>query len=167
MDSFVAIDVETANNEPTSVCSIGAVRVERGVITGRFHEYVKPEPNYYFRHFTENVHGISRAQTDSARSFAAVWRDVADFIGDLPLVAHNKSFDERCIRACHRAYSMDYPDYPFYCTLQTAKRTFKREIVGGSYSLPVLCQFLAIPFSNHHDALADAEACAKIAMTIL
>lgn len=166
MDNFVAIDVETANYEPTSICSIGAVKVIDGKIVDRFHEYVKPEPNYYIRRFTETIHGIGNAQTDSARTFDLVWADVKAFIGDLPLVAHNKSFDERCIRATHRAYRLDYPDYPFYCTLQTAKRTIKKEIVG-SYSLPVLCDFLAIPFSNHHDALADAEACAKIAITIL
>ncbi|MDE7092529.1 MAG: hypothetical protein K2O43_03790 [Muribaculaceae bacterium] len=39
--------------------------------------------------------------------------------------------------------------------------------ITNSFSLPNLCQALAIPFNNHHNALADAEACAKIAMIIL
>ena len=58
MDNFVAIDVETANNYPTSICAIAAVKVTDGCISDRFYELVKPEPEFYLRHFTLNVHGI-------------------------------------------------------------------------------------------------------------
>ena len=54
MDNFVAIDVETANNEPTSVCAIGAVKVVEGSIVDSLYKLVKPAPEYYFRYFTEN-----------------------------------------------------------------------------------------------------------------
>ena len=43
MENFVAIDVETANNHPSSICAIGAVKVVGGVIVERFYELVKPE----------------------------------------------------------------------------------------------------------------------------
>lgn len=166
MNDFVAIDVETANGEPSSICAIGAVRVTGGVISNRFYELVKPEPEYYFRHFTLNIHGIGREDTENARVFSDVWRDVHRFIGGLPLVAHNKAFDEKCIRAAHKVYGMDYPDYTFLCTLTAARKRIPRQMLT-SYSLPFVCEFLGIPFYNHHDALADAEGCAKIAMTIL
>ncbi len=166
MNNFVAIDVETANSERTSICAIGAVKVMNGYIVDRFYELIKPEPEYYFRHFSENIHGICKHDTENARTFDAVWRDVDKMIDGLPLVAHNKAFDESCIRAAHRAYGMDYPDYDFYCTLVCAHRLIPRSQLT-SYSLPYLCEFFGIPFYNHHNALADAEACAKIAMTIL
>lgn len=166
MDNFVAIDVETANNHPTSICSIGAVKVVDGHIVDRFHEYVRPEPNYYFRYFTERIHGISRRQTDTARLFNEVWADVDKFADGLPFVAHNKRFDEECIKASHKCYSMTYPDYTFYCTLEGVRRSIPRTLCP-SFSLPNVCDFLGIPFYNHHDALADAEAAAKIAMVIL
>lgn len=166
MNNFVAIDVETANNHPTSICAIGAVKVIDGAIAARFYEFVRPEPNYYFRHFTENIHGISRIETDSADRFPDVWARVARFAGNLPFVAHNKAFDEKCIRATHRFYGIEYPEYPFFCTLAKARATIPRQICP-SFSLPQLCSFLAIPFSNHHNALADAEGCAKIAMALL
>ncbi len=51
MNDFIAIDVETANNHPSSICALGAVKVEGGVIVDEFYELVKPEPEYYFRHF--------------------------------------------------------------------------------------------------------------------
>lgn len=166
MDNFVAIDVETANNEPSSICAIGAVKVVDGCIIDRFYELVKPEPEFYFRHFTLNVHGIGKEDTENARLFPEVWRDIDRMAGGLPLVAHNKAFDERCIRAAHRTYGMDYPDYTFQCTLSAAKRQIPRSMLT-SYSLPYVCEFLGIPFYNHHNALADAEGCAKIAMTII
>ena len=44
MDRFVAIDVETANASRSSVCAVGAVKVENGVITDRFYRLVRPYP---------------------------------------------------------------------------------------------------------------------------
>lgn len=166
MDNFVAIDVETANGERTSICAIGAVKVIDGEIVDRFYELVCPEPNYYYRYFTENIHGIDRAMTDDARNFAQVWADLHRFINRLPLVAHNKRFDESCIRACFRCYGMDYLEYPFFCTLEAARRAIPKAMCS-SYSLPSLCAFFGIPFYNHHNAAADAEACAKLAITLL
>ncbi|MDE7451729.1 MAG: 3'-5' exonuclease [Paramuribaculum sp.] len=166
MDNFVAIDVETANNHPTSICAIGAVKVENGCITDRFYELVRPEPEYYFRYFTENIHGIGMKDTEDARLFCDVWTDLAKFIGNLPLVAHNKKFDRNCIKAACRCYGIDYPDPPFYCTLEKARRTIPRTLCS-SFSLPHLAEFLGIPFYNHHNAASDAECAAKIAMALL
>lgn len=166
MDNFVAIDVETANNHPESICAIGAVKVKDGSIVDSYYELVKPEPEYYFRYFTESIHGIGYRDTEDARTFDSVWRTLHPWLEGLPLVAHNKAFDEKCIRAAHRIYQMDYPDYPFYCTLIKARTTIPRQLCG-SYSLPCLCDFMGIPFDNHHNALADAEGCAKIAMALL
>ena len=58
MKNFVAIDFETANYEPTSICSVGLVVVRGGEITQRMHRLVCPEPDYYIRRFSEQVHGI-------------------------------------------------------------------------------------------------------------
>lgn len=165
MNSFVAVDVETANNHPTSICSIGAVKVVEGKIVSTYYSLVKPEPEYYFRYFTEQIHGISRKDTENARTFDAVWREFLEFAGNLPLVAHNKAFDRKCIMAACRCYCIDYHDPDFYCTLVEARRAIPRAMIG-SYSLPTVCDFLAIPFDNHHNALADAEACARIAITL-
>ena len=166
MNNFVAIDVETANNHPTSRCAIGAVKVIDGCIVDRFYELVKPEPEFYFRYFTEQIHGIGKTDTENSPTFDKVWERAMEFIGDLPLVAHNKAFDEKCLKAAARCYQIDWPDYTFYCTLSAAKRKVPRSFTK-SYSLPILCEALAIPFYNHHDALADAEGCAKLAMILL
>ncbi|MDE6079928.1 MAG: 3'-5' exonuclease [Duncaniella sp.] len=165
MKDFVAIDVETANYERTSICSIGAVKVRDGQVVDTFYELVKPEPEYYVRRFTETIHGISMRDTENARTFDAVWRDLHPWLEGLPLVAHNKAFDEGCIRACHRVYRMDYPEYPFYCTYLMARRAIRKPAIG-SYSLPVVCSYLGIEFSDHHQALPDAMGCAQICLAL-
>ena len=43
---FIAIDFETANQEPSSVCSIGVVMVRDGQIVDSFYSLIQPEPNY-------------------------------------------------------------------------------------------------------------------------
>lgn len=47
MNSFGAIDFETANNECTSVCSVGVVIVRDGEFVDSFYSLIQPEPNYY------------------------------------------------------------------------------------------------------------------------
>lgn len=166
MENFVAIDVETANGKPTSICAVGTVKVLNGAISDTFYRLVRPVPNYYYSYFTDEIHGIGRKDTDSQPTFNEILPELQDFIGDLPLVAHNKAFDQRCLKAAAREYGLEFPDNEFHCTLIRARRTFPRQLCP-SFSLPFLADFLGIPFNNHHNALADAEACAKIAMTIL
>ena len=47
MKDFAAIDFETANNQRSSVCSVGIVIVRDGEITDTFYSLINPEPNYY------------------------------------------------------------------------------------------------------------------------
>ena len=83
----------------------------------------------------------------------------------LRLVAHNKSFDERVLRATCRMYGIDYVYGDFLCTLTRARRLIPRTDIAN-YRLPTVCAYLGIPFDHHHNALADAEGCARIAMRL-
>lgn len=76
MDNFIAIDVETANNQPTSICAIGAVLVIDGIIKSTFYELVRPEPNWYIRYFSTSIHGIYPNDTENCSGFSlcgVVW----------------------------------------------------------------------------------------------
>ena len=122
MKNFVAIDFETANYEPTSICFVGLVVVRGGEITQRMHRLVCPEPDYYIRRFSEQVHGIYPADTCGAPTFDAVWSEIVPWVEGLPFVAHNKAFDERVLRAACRMYGIDYTYGTFLCTLRQARR---------------------------------------------
>lgn len=164
MDNFVAIDVETANRERTSICSIGAVKVLDGIIADSRYSLICPEPEWYSRYNTA-VHGLTADDTQDAPNFALVWKEWKPWIGDLPLVAHNAPFDYGCIRATCRMYGLEAPE-PFICTLAAARKAIPRGMCP-SKSLDMLCEFFGIPLVNHHDALADAAACAKLGIILL
>ena len=162
MQDFAAIDFETANNERSSVCSVGVVIVKGGEMVDRFYSLIKPEPAYY-TYWCSRVHGLCAADTEKAPVFPEVWRRIAPLIEGLPLVAHNKAFDESCLKAVFRVYQMDYPEYGFHCTCLAARRRWP----GGRHTLDLIAARCGYDLKNHHHALADAEACAAIALRLL
>jgi DNA polymerase-3 subunit epsilon len=83
--------------------------------------------------------------------------------GEVPFVAHNKAFDENCLKAVFRAYDIAYPDYAFECTLLRSRKVWP----GGHHNLDIIAGYCGYDMTNHHHALADAEACAIIAKQIL
>lgn len=101
---FIAIDFETANQQPSSVCSVGVVMVCNGQVADSFYGLIQPEPNYY-------------------------------------------------------------TDYRFYDTLAAARRQFGHSL--PNHQLHTVAAACGYDLQNHHHALADAEACAAIALYIL
>lgn len=162
MKNFAAIDFETANCEHTSVCSVGVVIYLDGVKVDEFYSLIKPEPEYY-NYFCTEVHGLTAKDTENAPVFPEVWKLIEPKIKDLPLVAHNKAFDENCLKAVFACYQMDYPEYKFHCTLQKSRKVWPE----GRHTLDVIAARCGYNLKNHHHALADAEACAAIALQIL
>ena len=162
MKNFAAIDFETANECRTSICSVGVVVVRDGVMTDNFYSLIKPEPNYY-KWFCQRVHGLSHSDTDNADVFPKVWARVEPLIEGLPLVAHNKMFDEGCLREVMKVYRMDWPDYEFYCTLQASRKLLPNLENHQLHTVSAACGY---NLEHHHHALADAEACAAIAIKL-
>lgn len=162
MDNFAAIDFETANGCRSSVCAVGIVVVRDGKIVDKFYSLIRPTPNYY-NYWTTQVHGLTRKDTDSQPRFPEVWDQIKDRIAGLPLVAHNRAFDENCLKAVFQEYDMEYPDYEFHCTLIASRRKLKLPC----HQLHVVAAACGYDLENHHHALADAEACAAIALKIL
>lgn len=164
MKNFAAIDFETANGRRSSVCSVGVVVVRNGEITDTFYSLIHPEPDYY-AWFCQEVHGLGPEDTDNAPSFPTVWRQIEPMIAGLPLVAHNSPFDEGCLKAVFELYQMDYPGYRFRCTCQASRKHFGERL--PNHQLHTVAAACGYDLKNHHHALADAEACARIAMAIL
>lgn len=158
MQDFAAIDFETANNERSSVCSVGVVIVRGGEIVNKFYSLIKPD-NYRCC----QVHGLCAEDTENAPVFPKVWKQIEPLIEGLPLVAHNKAFDESCLKAVFSVYQMDYPDYEFYCTCVASRKRWPE----GHHNLDIIAARCGYDLKNHHHALADAEACAWIAREIL
>ncbi len=164
MTDFASIDFETANHEPSSICSVGVVIVRKGDVVGKYYSLVCPEPEYYSYRNTR-VHGLTLEDTAEAPLFPDVWKTIAPKIEGLTLVAHNSTFDEGCLRAAFKTYNMDYPDYKFLCTCRASRRRFGRTL--PNHQLQTVAAVCGYDLLDHHHALADAEACAAIALQLL
>ena len=164
MKDFAAIDFETANECRSSVCSVGVVVVRGGEVVERFYSLIHPEPEYY-RWFCQQAHGLCEEDTDGAPVFPKVWEKIAPLIEGLPLVAHNSIFDESCLREVFQVYQMDYPDYIFYDTLAASRQHFGYSL--PDHQLQTVAAACGYDLTRHHHALADAEACACIALKLL
>lgn len=164
MRNFAAIDFETANRERTSICSIGIVIVVDGEIRERIYRLVKPSPNYY-SYMNTRIHGLTAADTAQSPDFPTVWAEIAPRIKGLTLAAHNSVFDEGCLKAAFEKYGMEYPGYEFKCTCRAARRIFGKTL--PNHQLHTVAAHVGFDLKNHHHALADAEACAHIAVRII
>lgn len=158
--SFLAIDFETANYASDSACAIGLVRVRNGKIESNEHFLIKPPSREFV--FTY-IHGLTWNHVASAPTFGEIWPKLKPFFDDIEfVVAHNVGFDRKVLASCCDRYDIELPKYKYQCTVQLARK------VMGIYptNLPTVCNRLKIEL-NHHDAMSDALACAKIAIKAL
>jgi DNA polymerase-3 subunit epsilon len=147
---FTAIDFETAQGKRWSICQVGLVRVEHGVVVEQLSILVQPPYNYYWGNFID-IHGITPEMTETAKTFDRVWLEMEPFITGQDVVAHNGfAFDFPCLKQTLEFYDMESPSFVGHCTYR---------LLGDN--LASLCRQHNIPL-NHHDALSDAKACAEL-----
>lgn len=156
--NFVAIDLETATIERTSICQIGITEVIGGVPQQPKSWLVRPEGNRYDQ-MNIDIHGITPKDTRKSPPFSKVWKEVQPFLQNKIVVAHFTGFDMYALRDAFDKYGIEYPTFDYFCTLRIA-----RYIIKGcySYSLDVVCDFLGIDFGEHHKADNDSLGCALL-----
>lgn len=155
--SFVAIDFETADPGADSACAIGLVKVDGGKIVEKHVRLIKP-PRKLF-HFTR-IHGIQWSDVAAKLTFGQLWPSLEPILrGAEFLAAHNASFDRRVLAACCAAAGLEMPPLPFVCTVKLARSTWGIRPT----KLSDVCSHLDIEL-NHHEALSDAYACARIVL---
>jgi len=159
MSKFTAIDFETADQKRDSACAVGLVRVEDGKIVNTAYRLIRPpRPDIIFTY----IHGIEWEHVEGEPPFAEVWPELAAFFEGIDFItAHNAPFDKGVLNACCAAAGLLPPPLPFICTVKLAKQ----ELCLKPATLAHVCHHLSIPL-NHHNALSDAEACAKIMITV-
>ena len=158
--SFVALDVETANQQWGSICQIGMVKVIDGEEVERVSWKCRPPTGLdSFDPFNVSIHGITAEDVADCPAVGDLMEDVAAFIGELPMVAHNAQFDASALRYACLASHTPVPRVMFACTLALSRAT---KLDVQNHRLPTLAEHFNVALDNHHDAAADAAACAGI-----
>lgn len=149
MESFTAIDFETALPDPNSICQVGMARYEAGEITEKVNQLIRPPKNRYY-HKNIEIHQIRPDDTKDAPTFNQFWPAIKHLIEGQVVVAHNSSFDVNCLRSTLDHYGLDQPEFEERCT----RRIYRRGLAYLSKKYKISLQ--------HHDAYSDANACAQL-----
>jgi DNA polymerase-3 subunit epsilon len=156
---FVVFDLETTGERPApdTITEIGAVRLERGRVTGTFSTLVRP--GRPIQPFVVRLTGITDDMVaDAPRIGEAIDRFRA-FIGDAALVAHNAAFDLGHLEAAHEHLTGARLGRPVLCTIKLARRLLPEL---RRRSLDTVASTLGIACFDRHRALPDARIAADV-----
>jgi DNA polymerase-3 subunit epsilon len=95
---------------------------------------------------------------ESAPQYSLVLEQMLAFIGLDVLIAHNASFDMGVLRASAQAISAPMPELSYSCSLLISRKTYNLE----SYRLNQVAYAIGHEEFDHHNALADSDACSRI-----
>jgi DNA polymerase-3 subunit epsilon len=160
---FLAIDVETA--DWGHICEIGCVTIAGKELINPRSWLVRPccYPALNPEHM--EINKIRATELEGAPTFKELWdAELYRIIRpDAVLIAHNATFDVSQIQTEIKRNGIRPQPIRYFCTLNQARVHLKGM---ESYSLDSVCRFLKIDLHNHHRALADAIAAAKIFMKL-
>lgn len=174
MDSFVAIDFETASWN--AACAVGIVHFEDGKAIDSRYTLLNPRisPRSWQRGAIR-VHGITPDQVIDSPTFEDIWPELVHYAACYPLVAHNAGFDMGVLGGELSRFNLPAPSIRYGCSMQLAraawpKRRMKDVEAAGdgplrgapeNHKLNTLSEFLGVEL-DHHNALSDAQACGEI-----
>lgn len=159
---FIAVDVETANADMASICSIGAAVFENGQLSDEWYTVVDPQD--YFNAVNVSIHGIDASMVAGSPTFGTVASTVDQLLGEAVVVTHTH-FDRVAMhQAGHRC---GLP--PLRCNWLDSARVARRawaDCARSGYGLADVCTRIGYEF-QHHNALEDAKAAGHVLLAAL
>ena len=161
---FVGLDFETANKDKGSICSVGAVFVNGGQISGYLSQHVRPTP-MEIADWNRNQLGLSEEILEFAPRFPVVWETLRPLLLNRYVFAHSvRSAELVMLWKCMQLHELDLCEIEFVCTEEVARIAWPELVDGDGFGLKSVASFLEIDLANHHSAVDDAKACAQIVM---
>ena len=160
--NFIAIDVETANTDMSSICQIGIACYQKGKLSEEWKSYIDPED--YFHPINISIHGIDESTVKGAPNISDVANKIYNFMDDKVSVCHTH-FDRISIRKAFDKYTIRDPNCTWLDSARVARRAWK-DFAWRGYGLKNVCKNLGYDF-KHHDALEDAKAAGFILISAI
>ena len=161
--TYVIFDTETTGFNPglhDTMIEIGAVKMKNGNLIDSFDELINP--GVLIDNEISNLTGITNEMVKDCPNEEEVTRKFKEWIGDLPLDAHNTRFDVNMLESAYNKYNLGTLDNTVLDTMiisQIINKDLKR------HSLSALTKNYGISFEesdgsssgHHHRADYDAE----------
>ena len=158
--TFNAIDVETANADPSSICQIGIVRFRAGKLTESLSILVNPEVR--FNPSNVRLHGINEDAVKESNTLPQVEAKLRGVVEGMALVSHTP-FDRVALNRAMERYGLESIRTSWLDSAMIARITWPERYRRRGWSLANIAGDLGIAF-KHHDALEDARAAGEIVL---
>ena len=159
LSDYIAFDFETTglNPEDDRIIEIAAIKFVNGNLVDRFVKLINPgrpiDP------FITDITGISDDMVKNKPIESDIVDDFLEFLTDLPLVAHNISFDKSFLDALCERFKKPKKINPLFDTLQLS-RTFL--FFYPVHDLGSISEYFGFSSAGSHRAEKDTENCGVI-----
>ena len=155
---YVVVDIETTGSwgNGDRITEIGAVKIRNHEVIGEWHSLINPQRPIPQR--ITQLTGITNAMVRDAPAFAEIADSFIAFMADAIFVAHSVNFDYGFIVGEYARLDRRF-HFPKLCTCVGMRRSYPGH---KSYSLGNLCSIYQISLEEHHRALCDARAAARL-----
>ena len=158
--TFNAVDVETANADPASICQIGIVQVQEGRIQNQWSTLINP--NQPFNPDNTSIHGITEQIVSSSPSIPDCYDKLERLLNGSILVSHT-DFDRVALNSAAYNYGLPAIQAKWLDSSTIARRAWPHRYGTRGWSLAAIAARLGIDF-RHHVAVEDARAAAEIVL---
>ena len=141
--TFDAIDIETANADPSSICQIGPVRVCNGEIRERLSALINPEARFYSTNIM--VHGIGEATVKGNGTLPQVQSEPRRFILGVVLVSHT-AFDRVVLNGATDRYELEAIRATWFDSAMIARIVWPERYRRRGWNLAGIARDLGIVF---------------------
>ncbi|MDE5889280.1 MAG: PHP domain-containing protein, partial [Bacilli bacterium] len=159
-NTFVIFDTETTGFNPglgDSMIEVGGVKIHNGEVVDRFDELINP--GHHIDEQITRVTDISDDDVKDADNEENVVKRFKEWIGNLPLVAHNARFDKNMLDMAYYKYDLGKLENPIIDTLMLS-RVINRDL--KRHSLAALGKFYGI---DTGEADEDEESVSESGVT--
>ena len=160
----VVFDLETTGLSPErdSIVELGALKIVAGrVIEDQPYQTLVCPQNPWGEPMSipwraQSIHGISDAMVCEAPTIAEVLPDFLEWMGNLPVVAHNVGFDSGFMRVAAQRHGLTWRPRAEICTVQMSRRAFPNE---RRHNLDALSQRLGLEVvpDERHRSMGDVR----------
>lgn len=159
---FIALDVETANADMASICSIGTAFFENSTLTGEWYTLVDPKDR--FDPINVSIHGIDENDVAGSPTFVEVARQLDQLLREAVVVTHTH-FDRVAMHQARQRYGLPLLCCEWLDSARLARRAWA-DCARSGYGLKDVCRRIGHEF-QHHNALEDAKAAGHVLLAAM
>lgn len=158
--TFNAVDVETANADPSSICEIGVVQVCRGVFWSQWSTLINPQEQFNPSNIA--IHGIREETVQASPTLPECYPELSRLLAGTIVVSHTE-FDRVALADAAHKHRLPLIEATWLDSATIARRAWPHRYGARGWSLSAIADRLGIRF-DHHVAVEDARVAAEIVL---